>query len=200
MSNPVQPQPPLGQAGTPSPSNGPQGLRGGAPPPAPFSVLQAKLQAWLVTLLTVVVEAYDLGAVLGQGARVVSNRQMLTPDVVFVPNRDRTKVKPDAIQCAPALAIDVLSSRVSEADKKALRERYAASGVLEYWQIDADRAAAHIYQADAHGRYDLIPPDGRGLHYSNAIVELAFPVEWFKTQPKLLTVMQWWGLIEDEDE
>ena len=133
-------------------------------PPAPFCVLQAKLQAWLVSMLTIVVEAYDLGAVIGKGARVVSNGHTLVPDVTFVLNRDRKFVKPDAIQGAPALAIDVLNSRVTEPYKTALRERYAAAGVLEYWQIDADKAEPHFYQADASGRYDAIPPDGRGLH------------------------------------
>ena len=166
---------------------------------APFSVLQAKLQAWLVTMLTVVVEAYDLGAVIGKGARIVANGQTLVPDVTFVLNRDRKCVKPDAIQCAPALAIDVLNSRVTAAYKAALRQQYASAGVMEYWQIDADRATPHFFQADVNGRYDEIPPDARGLHYSSAIIELAFPAEWFKTQPNLLTIMQWWGLIEDED-
>ena len=150
-------------------------------------------------MLTVVVEAYDLGAVIGKGARVVSNGHTLTPDVSFVLNRDRKLVKPDAIQGAPALAIDVLNSRVTEPYKKSLRERYASAGVIEYWQIDADKATPHFYQADANGRYDQIPPDARGLHYSSAIVELAFPTEWFRTQPNLLTIMEWWGLIENED-
>ena len=168
--------------------------------PAPFSVLQAKLQAWLVTLLTVVVEAYDLGAIIGKGARVVANEQTLAPDVIFVSNRDRKHVKPDAIECAPALAIDVLNSRVTKSYKASLRQRYAAAGVMEYWQIDTDLAAPHFYQADVNGRYDEIPPDARGLHYSSAIIELAFPAEWFRTQPNLLTIMEWWGLIENEEE
>ncbi len=167
--------------------------------PIPFSVLQAKLQAWLVTMLTVVAEAYDLGAVIGKGAQVRANGQTLMPSVVFVPNRDRKHVKPDAIECAPTLAIDVLNSRVTAEYKATLRERYAAAGVMEYWQVDADRAQVQCYQVDAHGRYELIPPDARGLHYSSAIVELSFPVDWFRKQPKLLSLLEWWGLIEGEE-
>jgi len=150
-------------------------------------------------MLTVVVEAYDLGAVIGKGARVVANNQTFSPDVIFVPNRDRKFVKPDAIECAPALAIDVLNSRVTGPHRAALRERYAAAGVMEYWQIDADRATPHFYQTDANGRYEEIPPDSRGLHYASAIVELSFPTQWFREQPNLLTIMEWWGLIESED-
>ena len=54
---------------------------------SPCAVLQAKLQAWLVIMLTIVVEAYELGAVIGKGARVASHGEALFPDVVFVPAR-----------------------------------------------------------------------------------------------------------------
>lgn len=168
-------------------------------PPSPYAVLQAKLGAWLVTMLTVVVEAYELGAVIGKGARIVVNSDVLAPDLSYVPNSERKTVKPDAIRGPAALAIDVLHSGVSQAERAELRARYAAAHVLEYWQIEADKSRAFCYQADAKWRYDLIPPDKGGLYYSSAIVQLAFPVEWFRTQPNLLTLMEWWGLIETEE-
>jgi hypothetical protein len=155
-------------------------------------------------LLTVVVDAYELGAVIGKGARIIagdtagSAEDVLTPDAVFVPNENRKIVGPDAIRGPVALAVDVLHSGVSEAERAELRRRYAAARVLEYWQIEADKGRAFLYQADANGRYDLIPPDKAGLHFSCAIVHLAFPVEWFRKQPDLWTIMEWWGMIEDE--
>lgn len=166
---------------------------------SPFAVLQARLQAWLVSMLTVVVEAYELGAVIGKGARIVVGDDALTPDVLYVPNSDRKLVKSDAIRGPVPLAIDVLHSGMPAGERAALRQRYAAAGVLEYWQVDADKGQAHFYQADANRRYDDIPPDVNGLHYSCAIVYLAFPVDWFRKQPDLLTVMQWWGLIEADE-
>ncbi|MBO9345773.1 MAG: Uma2 family endonuclease [Chloroflexi bacterium] len=166
---------------------------------APFSVLQAKLQAWLVNLLTVVVEAHELGAVLGKGARVIAGDDILTPDVIYVPNQARSAVKADAIYGAPALVIDVLHSQVSEAERAALRRRYAAARILEYWQVEADKGRAFFYQADAYWHYDLIPPDKAGMHYSAAIVPLAFPVDWLRKQPGLIDLMAWWGLVEIED-
>lgn len=170
---------------------------------SPFAVLQAKQQAWLITLLTVVSEAYELGAVIGKGARIIPNEasnDVLTPDVTFMSNKDRKRVQADAIRGPALLAIDVLHSRVPEAEREALRRRYAAAHVLEYWQVDADRGWLNAYQASAKWQYDLIPPDAKGLHYSAAMVELAFPVKWFREQPGLLTLMQWWGLIEDEED
>lgn len=167
--------------------------------PSPFAVLQAKQQAWLITLLSVVSEAYELGAVIGKGAPILAGEDVLTPDVTFMSNRDRKLVQADAIHGPASLAIDVLHSRVPEATREALRRRYAAAHVLEYWQVDADLGRLHAYQASATWRYDLIPPDARGLHYSAAMIELAFPVKWFREQPGLLALMQWWGLVEDEE-
>jgi Uma2 family endonuclease len=166
---------------------------------SPYAVLQAKMQAWVVTLLSVVVEAYELGAVIGKGAVVIANGATVVPDAVYVPNASRKRVKADGIYCEVPLAIDVLHSGVPEAERAELRRRYAQAGVLEYWQIDADRGIMHGYQADATGKYEEIPPDRDGLYYSCAIVHLAFPVEWFRQQPGLLTVMQWWGLVEDDE-
>jgi len=168
-------------------------------PAAPPSVLQAKLQAWLVNLLTVVVEAYDLGAALGRGARVAVNGDVLTPDVLYVPNQARQSVKADAIYGAPALAIDVLHSQVSEAERAALRQRYASAHVLEYWQVEADKGCGYFYQADAYWHYDPISPDGGGIYYSAAIIQLAFPANWLRKQPSLIEMMAWWGLVEVED-
>lgn len=167
--------------------------------PSPFAVLQAKQRAWLINLLTVIVEAYDLGAVLGPGVVLETEEGQLRPDVAYIPNTDRGRVKADAIRGAAPLAIDVLHSRVPEIERAKLRQRYAAAQVLEYWQVDADRGQATCYQATADWRYEPIPPDVRGIYYSAAIVHLAFPMDWFRKQPGLLTLLEWWGLIERDD-
>lgn len=162
-----------------------------------ISVLQAKLQAWCVSMLSVVVDAYDLGAVIGKGAALRTGEADLWPDVIFVPKRSRGIVGRDAIKGAPALCIDIIHSSLPETERAALRGRYAGIHVLEYWQVEADTAQAALYQADAEWRYDLIPPDKAGMHFSTAIVELSFPVRWFREQPGIWRIMQAWGMIHD---
>jgi len=167
------------------------------------SVLQAKLQAWCVAMLSVVVDAYQLGAVIGKGARVaagddaLAGGQFVAPDVMFVPTAARKAVGRDAVRGAPGLAIDILHSQIPHAERAALRQRYAGLCVLEYWQIEADTAQAALYQASADWQYDLIPPDKAGMYFSAAIPELSFPVKWFREQPGVWTVMQRWGMIGD---
>ncbi|MGQ9903134.1 MAG: hypothetical protein ACUVRU_02105 [Anaerolineae bacterium] len=161
------------------------------------SVLQAKLQAWCVGMLSVVVDAYSLGAVIGKGTALRTGEADLWPDVIFVPKRSRGIVSRDAIKGAPTLCIDIIHSGFPEAERAALRQRYAGIHVLEYWQVEADTAQAALYQADAEWRYDLIPPDKAGMHFSTAIVELSFPVKWFREQPDIWRIMQAWGMIHE---
>lgn len=161
------------------------------------SVLQAKLQAWCAGLLAIVVDAYQLGAVLGKGALVETGAQPLSPDVTFVPAASRNIVAADRVRGAPALAIDLIHHALPEADRAALCRRYADRHVLEYWQIEVDTAQSFLYQASANWEYDLIRPDNAGMHFSAAIVELSFPVKWFREQPGVWQIMERLGMIHD---
>ena len=161
------------------------------------AVLQAKMQAWCVSMLSVLTDAYKLGAVIGKGACIRSAEDALYPDVIFIPTEDRKIVGPDAVRGGPLLAIDVIDSTLPAAERENLRRRYNAAHVLEYWQVEADRAHPTFYQAGAAWEYDLIPPDKAGMHFSTAIVELAFPVTWFRNQPDLFTMMTYWDIISD---
>lgn len=161
------------------------------------SVLQAKLQAWCVGLLSIVVDAYELGTVLGKGALIEAGDGTLSPDVTYVPNDGRTTVGPDRVRGAPALAIDIIHRAMPEADRRALRQRYADVRVLEYWQIEADTARSFLFQASADWTYDMIAPDKAGMHFSSAIAELSFPVKWFHEQPGVWKIMEQLGMIHD---
>lgn len=166
------------------------------------TVLQAKLQAWCVNLLSILVDAYELGAVLGKGACLRTEAgDALYPDIMFVPTSAREAVRADAVHAttgaAPTLAIDFIHSDMPDAEHAALRQRYAAARILEYWQVEADKARPLFYQASAAWTYDMIPPDKAGMHFSVAIVELSFPVVWFRRQPGLWSMMQYWGMIHE---
>ncbi len=165
------------------------------------AVLQAKMQAWCVNLLSIPVDAYKLGAIIGKGAVIqMVGGDALAPDVMFVSGDDRKIVTPGAIRGAPLLAIDMIHSQTPAPLAAALRTRYAAAHVLEYWQIEVDKGRAGLYQANAAWDYDLIEADKAGMHFSTAIVELSFPVQWFLHQPDIWTMMAYWGMIEDLSE
>ncbi|HEY3342175.1 MAG TPA: hypothetical protein VGK81_09165 [Anaerolineae bacterium] len=155
------------------------------------------MQAWCVGMLSILADAYKMGAVIGKGASIRTADDLLSPDVMFVPTLDRKIVKPDAVHGGPLLAIDVIDSKLPNSERESLCRRYNAAHVLEYWQVEADHVQPTFYQASAAWTYDVIPPDASGMHFSTAIVELAFPVSWFRSQPDLFTMMTYWDIISD---
>ncbi|HEY3289484.1 MAG TPA: Uma2 family endonuclease, partial [Anaerolineae bacterium] len=133
------------------------------------AVLQAKMQAWCVGLLSIPVDAYKIGAVIGKGAVIQTpDGDSLSPDVMFVAGQDRKIVTAGTVNGAPVLAIDMLQSQTPPSLRVNLRARYAAAHVLEYWQIEGDKGIAALYQANAMWDYDLIEPDKAGMHFSTA--------------------------------
>lgn len=164
------------------------------------AVLQAKMQAWCVGMLSVLTDAYKLGAVIGKGASIRIDGDTLYPDVMFIPTQDRKIVSADAVHGGPLLAIDLIDSKLPAAERESLCRRYNAAHVLEYWQVEADHARPTFYQASAAWTYDVISPDRAGMHFSTAIVELAFPVSWFRSQPDLFTMMTYWDIISDQGD
>ncbi len=143
-----------------------------------------RLQAWLVSMLSIVADAYGAGEVLGAGASLRIGSQTLMPAAALRDGDGQL-----------ALVVDVLEMR---GDAAVRRAAYAAAGICECWQLSPDGARVELYQRSANGGYDLIPPDVHGSHFSAVLEELVFPVTWFVEQPRTLDMMQAWGLIDLE--
>ena len=167
-------------------------------------ILVAKQQAWCVAMMSVVADAYKLGAVLGGGAPIqLRDGAIPSPHVVFVPGQLSAIVRRDEIspsEFGPALVVDILTSAITEPERALMRKRYAAARILEVWQVDADRGSARFFQADPDWNYALVKPDKAGVYFSAAAEELFFPAIWFRDQPSLFDIMAWWGMIDDADE
>lgn len=150
--------------------------------PAPAE-MAARMQAWVLTMLSLANEAYGLGEVLGAtsitGGPAASILQMTGAGPVTT------------------LAADIFSSAPTAAARAELCQLRAQAGVVEYWQIDTAAPRAWLHQLGADGRYAPAPPDRAGMHYTLLAEDFAFPVAWFDKQPGLLDMMQAWGLIDD---
>ena len=170
-----------------------------------YDILRARMQSWCIGLLSVVSDAYQLGAVIGYGApiKLKKNNDFMRPDVIFVPAEFSKSINADFIapgDIGPALAIDIISSATPETQHAARMKQYGDAKVLEVWQIEVDRPRVSFYQADTKWGYDLVPPDKGGIYYSSVAEELSFPVNWFRTQPNLWKMMEYWGMIDPQDE
>jgi Uma2 family endonuclease len=58
------------------------------------------------------------------------------PDVIYIRNENAGIIKPNRIEGAPDLVIEIISPSTSNRDKIKKKTKYAHFGVLEYWIVD----------------------------------------------------------------
>ena len=123
----------------------------------------------LGTRLIAFVEENDLGEVYFAPFDVVlSDTNVVQPDLVFV-SRERLGIITHAnIQGAPDLVVEVRSPSTAYRDLTIKRRLYAEHGVKEYWMVDpeartSDGPAAEEWRPRGSG--DL--PEGSGLEFAH---------------------------------
>ena len=67
---------------------------------------------------------------------VLSNTDVVQPDLLFVSNERGHIITPANIQGAPDLVVEILSPSSAERDRTFKRTLYAMHGVNEYWMVD----------------------------------------------------------------
>ena len=69
---------------------------------------------------------------------VLSDTDVVQPDLLFVSNARAHIITPANIQGGPDLVVEILSPSTAERDKTFKRALYAEYGVGEYWMVDTD--------------------------------------------------------------
>jgi Uma2 family endonuclease len=77
---------------------------------------------------------------------VLSDVDVVQPDVVFVSTAQMSRITDANLQGAPDLAVEVLSPSNRNYDAVVKRERYDALGVGEYWIVDPERETVKVYR------------------------------------------------------
>lgn len=95
---------------------------------------------------------------------VLSDRNVVEPDLFFVPSSAANIVERANIQGVPSLTIEVLSN--PRVDRVRKRDLYAAFGVAEYWIVDPDADRVEVYrtQGEGYGKPLILEP-GESLTY-----------------------------------
>jgi len=58
------------------------------------------------------------------------------PDIIFIANKNISKINEDGLHGAPDMVIEILSSRTAKEDKGRKKNVYERCGVKEYWIVD----------------------------------------------------------------
>ena len=69
---------------------------------------------------------------------VLSDTDVVQPDLLFVSNGRESIITPENIQGAPDLVVEILSPATAARDRTLKLDLYARHGVQEYWIVDPD--------------------------------------------------------------
>ena len=117
------------------------------------------------------VQQHELGKVyLAPFDVVLSDNDVVQPDVLFISRAHEHRITDKNVQGAPDLAIEILSPSTANRDLEDKHELYGRHGVLEYWIIDpvAETVAVHRQQ---DGKLELTGRFGRGEGLATAVLE-----------------------------
>jgi len=104
--------------------------------PAPREIHQYALIN-LIIAIGAFVKKHKLGKVYSAPFDVVlSDTNVVQPDLLFVSTARQHSITPENIQGAPDLVVEILSPSTAERDRSVKSDLYAEHGVHEYWIVD----------------------------------------------------------------
>jgi Uma2 family endonuclease len=104
---------------------------------SPANLEHCDLEAWLLSLLRMLVEQHDLGIVLSEAqVRLSKQRSLRVPDIWFLSNQRRALLRATHLDGPPDLIVEIVSPDSEARDWREKYIEYQAAGVREYWVID----------------------------------------------------------------
>ncbi len=138
--------------------------------PAP-NIAHQKAQAELGIRLGAWVKERGLGSVYFAPTDVVlSDSDVVQPDLLFISNERGHVVTRDNVQGAPDLVVEVLSPSTSAVDWTTKRDLYARYGVREYWIVDPDDRTVAVLSLH-EGTLEFVRTCGDGEDLTSAVVD-----------------------------
>jgi Uma2 family endonuclease len=105
-----------------------------------------KISVRLAHYLFLYVEENDLGEILTAPTDIVlSDIDVLVPDLLFVSNNRKEILQEKYIEGAPDLIIEILSPSSVHYDRMTKFKQYSKYGVLEYWIVDPEKQQVDVF-------------------------------------------------------
>ena len=96
--------------------------------------------------LALFVQKHKLGKVYDAPCDIVlSNENVVQPDILFISKENMDIITEDNIQGAPDIVVEILSPSTGYYDLVAKKEIYETFGVKEYWIVDPKMQWVEIY-------------------------------------------------------
>lgn len=86
---------------------------------------------------------------------VLSDTDVVQPDLLFISNEREYIITEENVQGAPDLVVEILSPSTADRDLAIKRDLYARHGVREYWIVDTDARTVTVLVRDAERYTEL---------------------------------------------
>ena len=93
---------------------------------------------------------------------VLSDTDVVQPDLLFVSNARAHLLTTANVQGAPDIVVEILSPSTAERDRTFKRTLYARHGVNEYWLVDTVGENVTVLLLDNRGEYQVAGTHGSG--------------------------------------
>jgi len=142
--------------------------------PSPITAHQ-RVSGRLEFLLREFVLKNNLGEVFDAPFDVVlSEENVVQPDILFVSRERSSIITADNITGAPDLVIEIVSPATEYRDREIKRKLYAKYGVKEYWLADPDKQTIEVMELSEEG-FKTRDVYGKGkMVHSSTLVGLSF--------------------------
>lgn len=157
--------------------------------------VQSRIQTWLLTLLSMYVEAKDLGEVFVDPFQMKTGPDLpgRQPDIQFIA-KDRLHLIQRKCMRGPCdLAMEVVSYGSRKTDRVVKFGEYEQGGVREYWVVDPLRGAVEHFHL-ANGRFGPGEIDEEGRMLSHVLPGVWFMKDWFFDRPAKAEILKQWGI------
>ena len=138
--------------------------------PAPREIHQSILGRLHIDM-GVFLDEHNLGYIYFSPFDVVlSDENVVQPDLLFISNERAHIITPDNIQGAPDLVVEILSPATAERDRNVKFELYAQHGVQEYWIVDPDARSITVFLLN-EGEFEEVDTYSEGETLTSPILE-----------------------------
>lgn len=165
---------------------------------SPVSLRHSELGWFLMTLLSLIAQKFDLGTVHGPEVqfRVSASARRRQPDVLFVAKARGDLLKATVVDGAPDLVMEIVSPDSVERDWREKWVEYAAARIREYWIVDPLYKRVELNTLEAEGHYAAADLRDGYLH-STVIPGLRIRPEWLWQEPlpNVLDVLKELGVL-----
>lgn len=163
---------------------------------SPASLQHQTVAGFLLQLVSLAVEAWQLGLVIPPPFQMKLQRSGREPDLIHLAREHLDRLRPTYLDGPADLVVEIVSPESVGCDRGEKFTEYEAAGIPEYWLVDPQRRWAEFYRLEGE-RYHMAFQGAERRYDSAVLPGFWLRVEWLWQDPlpPVLDVLRQLGVI-----